>query len=255
MAPGAIGTTSLRLPWLAVTVKAARGQARPLRTEAGETAHSRRRRAEDMRMRRRRARGREMSLGFALAPIPQASAVAYGLGYAAALELTARRFPAALSSRAPGTRREKGFLIDRAEALRSTELAIRQVGWDGGHMPCYYRAGRSVAQSSECGTGCGAMPDGEGPWILCTRVGLADGLLGPKGGLHPRFPGPSSEPNGDGRRASKCGSDFGCPLRQQWLGMGGSPGGRQSVGQARDGGNSRLVYVFPCVHMRHGTRR
>lgn len=24
-------------------------------------------------------------------------------------------------------------------------------------------------------TGWRAMPDGEGPWILCTRVGLADG--------------------------------------------------------------------------------
>lgn len=74
-----------------------------------------------------------MSLGFDLAPIPQASAVAYELEYATALGSTARHFFCCMSSRAPGTRREKGFLIDRAEAPRSTELAIRQVGWDGAH--------------------------------------------------------------------------------------------------------------------------
>lgn len=142
-----------------------------------------------------------MSLGFALAPFPQASAVAYGLGYAAALELTARRFPAALSSRAPGTRREKGFLIDRAEALRSTELGNQtgRVGW--GHMPRYYRTGRSVAQSVVRGAALCPMERDHGS--CAPESGSRMGCWAQREGCILDSPGPRQSPTamGGGRQS------------------------------------------------------
>lgn len=74
-------------PWPAVTVKAVsatpvEGQAR--KSGAVETPPSKEH--EDTTLKGTRAK---MSLGFALAPIPQASAVAYWLEYAAALDSTA----------------------------------------------------------------------------------------------------------------------------------------------------------------------
>lgn len=219
---------------------------------------SRRRRAEDMRMRRRRARGREMSLGFALAPVPQASAVAYGLGYAAALELTARRFSAALSSRAPGTRREKGFLIDRAEALRSTELAIRQVGWDGGTclattepVGLWHRVWYGLRRYARWrGTMDPVHPSRARGWAR----GWA---AGPKGRVASSIPRALVRAQRRWAEGVKVWYRFRVSLASTmaWYGREARRETERRAGEVGDGGNSRLVYVFPCVHMRHSTRR
>lgn len=50
-----------------------------------------------------------MSLGFALAPLPQASAVAYGLEYAAASDATARHFFAACRAGRQEQDEKRGF--------------------------------------------------------------------------------------------------------------------------------------------------
>lgn len=94
VAPGAIETMSLRLPWPAMACGDGDGDGQSYACHtrcgrgrgngAGETSPSRGH--EDTTSRPARA---EMSLGFALAPLPQASAVVYGLEYATALDATA----------------------------------------------------------------------------------------------------------------------------------------------------------------------
>lgn len=130
-----------------------------------------------------------------------------------------------MSSRAPGTRREKGFLIDRAEALRSTELAIRQVGWDGAHASLLQNwsavAQAVVRAAALCRIERGGM---DAVW-LCTRLVLAGQSLDQREGCILDSPAVI--------RAQRCWAEgvksvvqIPGPLRQQWLGMGGRAGGQ-----------------------------
>lgn len=154
-----------------------------------------------------------------------------------------------MSSRAPGTRREKGFLIERAKALRSTELAIRQVGWDGG--TCLATTELAGVWHNAVVTGCRAIPDGEGAMDPVHPTRARGWVLGPEGGLHPRFPGPSSEPNGRWAEGVKVWYRFRVPCVNNGLVWAGGQAGRENrAGEV--GGicfNSRLVYVFPYIHM------
>lgn len=102
-----------------------------------------------------------------------------------------------MSSRAPGTRREKGFLIDRAKALRSTDLAIRQVGWDGAHASLLLRL---AGLWNMLWYGLARYPRWRVAMDPVYPSRARGWVMGPEVGLHPRFPGPSSEPNGDGLR-------------------------------------------------------
>lgn len=89
--------------------------------------------------------------------------------------------------------------------------------------------------------GQGAMPDGDGPMGRVQPTwGLREGeaWFGPKGGLHPRFPGHGQSPTAMGREGVQRVVQISGPLRQQWLGM-----RRYHVVQAI----VYLVYVFPSA--------
>lgn len=59
-------------------------------------------------------------------------------------------------------------------------------------------------------------------------------VLGPEGGLHPRFPGPSSEPNGDGLRWVKVWYRFRVPCVNNGLVWAGGQE-KKKIRQARVG--------------------
>lgn len=83
-------------------------------------------------------------------------------------------------------------------------------------------------------------------------------VLGPEVGLHPRFPGPSSEPNGDELRWMKVWYRFRVPCVNNGLvWAGGRKKEEKKTRQARVGGLEAIVgscMCFPTCNVRHSTK-